>query len=121
MSKVVHFEIPVDDAERAQRFYSSVFGWTIEGWGEEPYWLVTAGDEDEMGADGALLQRSEVHAAPVVIVGVDDIDAALQRATDAGAKLVHGKNAVPGMGWSGYVEDPEGNVIGVWQTDESAA
>jgi len=27
--KVVHFEIPFDDAERARKFYSEAFGWTI--------------------------------------------------------------------------------------------
>jgi len=27
MDKVVHFEIPVEELERAQKFYKSVFGW----------------------------------------------------------------------------------------------
>ena len=121
MSKVVHFEIPVDDPARAQAFYSSVFGWRVQGWGDQPYWLVQAGEEGEQGADGALIARSDVHAAPVVVIAVDDIDAALERATAAGADLVHGRQAVPGMGWSGYVRDTEGNIIGLWQNDESAA
>lgn len=121
MSKVVHFEIPVDDAERAQQFYESVFGWAVQGYGDMPYWLVQAGPEDEVGADGALIGRSEVHSAPVVIIGVDDLDDAMQRATEAGASVAHGKQAVPGMGWSSYLRDTEGNVIGLWQSDESAA
>ena len=121
MSKVVHFEIPVEDADRAQKFYGDVFGWEAQGYGEQPYWLVTAGAEDERGADGAFIKRSEVHASPVIIIAVDDIDSALQRAQDAGARLLNEKVAVPGMGWSGYVEDTEGNVIGMWQNDESAA
>ena len=28
MNKVVHFEIPVDDVKRAQKFYGEVFGKT---------------------------------------------------------------------------------------------
>ena len=120
MAKVVHFEIPVDDAERAQRFYRSMFDWDVQGYGEQPYWLVQAGPEDEPGANGALLARSEVHSSPVVIIGVDDIDSALRRATDEGAQVVHERQAVPQMGWSAYFRDPEGNVVGLWQSDESA-
>ena len=29
MDKVVHFEIPADELERAQKFYKSIFGWDI--------------------------------------------------------------------------------------------
>jgi hypothetical protein len=29
MSKVVHFEIPAEDMERASKFYENVFGWEI--------------------------------------------------------------------------------------------
>ena len=30
MDKVIHFEIPVDDAKRAQDFYKNIFGWKPE-------------------------------------------------------------------------------------------
>ncbi|VVB85161.1 Uncharacterised protein [uncultured archaeon] len=33
MEKVVHFEIPADDLERAQKFYRNVFGWKMAGIG----------------------------------------------------------------------------------------
>jgi uncharacterized protein len=29
MDKVIHFEIPAEDTERADKFYSQVFGWNI--------------------------------------------------------------------------------------------
>jgi len=38
MSKIVHFEIPVDDPDRASAFYHDVLGWEISGFGKEPYW-----------------------------------------------------------------------------------
>lgn len=119
MARVVHFEIPVDDPERAQSFYREVFDWKLSGYGDAPYWLASTGESDA-GIDGALIGRSDVHAATVVVIDVDDVDAAMARATEAGAEQVHGKQAVPGMGWSSYFRDPEGNVVGLWQTDESA-
>ena len=30
MNRPVHFEIHVDDFDRAKKFYSDVFGWTFE-------------------------------------------------------------------------------------------
>jgi predicted enzyme related to lactoylglutathione lyase len=30
MRKVVHFEIPADDLDRAKTFYGSVFGWQLQ-------------------------------------------------------------------------------------------
>ncbi len=27
MDRVVHFEIPYDDADRAKKFYQGIFGW----------------------------------------------------------------------------------------------
>lgn len=120
MGKVVHFEIPVGDPERAQDFYTEAFGWSFQGWGDVDYWLTSIGDEDEFGVEGALIGRSDVHAAPVVVIDVDDVDDAIRRAVDAGAELVQGKQAVPTMGWSAYVRDTEDNVIGLWESDEEA-
>lgn len=47
MPKVVHFETPADDLQRAAAFYHDVLGWTISRFGDEPYWLVLAGGDDE--------------------------------------------------------------------------
>ncbi|WP_370626953.1 VOC family protein [Salinibacterium sp. ZJ450] len=32
-SRVMHFEIPIDDSDRASRFYAEVCGWTVSKWG----------------------------------------------------------------------------------------
>lgn len=120
MAKVVHFEIPVDDADRATAFYQEVLGWQINGWEGQPYWLVTAGPEDEPGADGALTPRGDIHASPVLIAAVDDIERTLELAERAGGSVLQGKLSIPGMGWSAYLRDSEGNTVGLFQHDPSA-
>lgn len=115
MSKVVHFEIPIDDAERAGTFYSEVFGWEVEGWQGEPYWLVTAGPEDERGVDGALIGRGDVHATPVLVIGVASVEETIGAARSAGAEVLIDKQEIPGVGYSAYLRDTEGNVIGVFE------
>jgi predicted enzyme related to lactoylglutathione lyase len=120
MAKIVHFEIPVDDAERASAFYREALGWEVSGFGTQPYWLVTAGHDDEPGANGALIGRGEVHRSPVLIVGVDQIDEAVQKVVRAGGHLVQDELAIPGVGWSAYFRDTEGNTIGLFQPDSGA-
>lgn len=120
MAKVVHFEIPVDDADRATAFYQEVLGWQVNGWGDQPYWLVTAGPEDEPGADGALIPRGDVHTSPVLIVSVEDIGATLKTAERAGGAVLQDKLPIPDMGWSAYLRDSEGNTIGLFQQDPGA-
>lgn len=83
--------------------------------------LVQAGAADEPGADGALIARGDIHRTPVLIAGVDDVESALRRVEAAGGTVVQGRMAVPGVGWSAYVRDPEGNTIGVFQPDTDAA
>jgi predicted enzyme related to lactoylglutathione lyase len=121
MPKIVHFEIPVDDPQRAAAFYRDALGWEITRFGEEPYWLVRAGTDEEPGADGALVSREELHQSPVVIAGVADIDDALSRVQKCGGQTIQGKLPIPGMGWSAYIRDPEGNTIGFFQPDMNAA
>jgi uncharacterized protein len=57
----------------------------------------------------------------VVIAGVQDIDGVLSRVESCGGKVAQAKLPVPGMGWSAYVLDSEGNTIGLFQQDPSAA
>lgn len=56
--KVVHFEIPVDDGDRAVAFYARALGWGLERWGPLEYWTTAAGDGDGIG--GALTRRMAI-------------------------------------------------------------
>ena len=127
MQKVVHFEIPADDVERAKSFYGSVFGWELqtmqmEG-GEYTSVKTTAVDEQtqmptEPGAiNGGLYQRSEqAPSTPVITIDVDAIDTALKQVEDKGGSTVVPRTPIPGMGAFAYFQDPEGNVLGLWET-----
>lgn len=122
MGKVVHFEVPVDDPQRARAFYSDVFGWKLDAYGEEGYWLATAGEPDERGVDGALINRGAIHASPVIVIGVASVDDCLASAERAGAEVVMGKQTIPSIGFSAYLRDTEGNVIGIFEpADEASA
>ena len=118
MTRVVHFEIGVDNPERAIKFYEAVFGWKITKWdGPVDYWLVVTGKEDEPGIDGALQNRSDAPQPVINIVGTTNIDDSLEKITKAGGSILRPKIAIPGIGWTALAKDTEGNVFGLMQDD----
>ena len=116
MPKVIHFELPADDPERAVAFYEQVFGWTITKWeGPMDYWLITGGPDDEPGINGAIMARQHPQQPTVNYVDVASIDAAIEKATKLGAKVALPKTSVPGVGAYAAIIDPQGNICGLWE------
>lgn len=120
--RVVHFEIPFDDGDRARAFYRDVFGWELMEMPEMSYTLVTTGPVDESGStepgyiNGGMLRRESPNEGPIVVIEVDDIDAALATIEQQGGTTLLGRQQVGEMGWSAYFKDVEGNSMGLWQT-----
>src|SRR5690606_453023 len=130
MGRVVHFEIHVDDMERAKKFYGDVFGWTFEDWSSYagmPYFGAVTGDSSKPGIDGALMQRHGSSPEPgkplsgfACTMNVEDYDATEAKILSLGGKVALPKHALPGMAWQGYYLDTEGNIFGVHQPDKNA-
>ena len=123
--KVVHFEIPFDDGDRARSFYGDVFGWQTMLMPDMGYTIVTTGPSDpETGPteagfiNGGMFERSDDFpgTGPTVVIDVPSIDDALQRVGAAGGTVLAGRTPVGEMGFSAYFTDPEGNLIGLWET-----
>ena len=117
--RVVHFEVPFDDADRARDFYREVFGWQIQSMPEMNYNMVSTGPTERRGhADRARLHRRRDDAAPGTgqLAGdhdrVDDIDATLVAIEKHGGAAVGEKMAVGDMGFAAYFSDSEGNLHG---------
>jgi len=120
--RIVHFEVPYDDRERAAAFYGDVFGWDVQHVPDLDYTLASTGPSGDRGPtepgyiNGGMMQRSDAFKGPVITVDVDSIDDALGRVEAAGGKTVFPKNEVPGMGFTAYFTDPEGNLMGLWES-----
>src|SRR5262245_48061298 len=113
MARPVHFEIQADDPERAKKFYGDVLGWKFQQYGEMPYFLATTGDDSEPGINGALTTRDPGMPPITNTVGVESVDASVERAVAAGGTVVAPKMPIPNMGWVAYLKDTEGNVFGM--------
>ena len=121
-ARVVHFEIPFDDADRARSFYRDVFDWQIMAMPEMGYNMVSTGPTSDQGMPtepgfigGGMLQRQAPVTTPVITLQVDDIDAALVAVEKHGGAALGEKMAVGDMGFAAYFNDSEGNLMGLWQ------
>ena len=124
--KVVHFEIPFDDAGRASAFYSAAFGWTIREIPSLGYSIVATGPTGDDGAPsdagyigGGMIKRESPIDRPVITIDVEDIDEALKKIEDLGGMTVLGRQDVGDMGWAAYFKDVEGNLMGLWQSRQA--
>jgi predicted enzyme related to lactoylglutathione lyase len=117
---IVHFEVPADDVMRAKTFYAELFDWQFSSApGLEDYWFIQAGDEDDLG--GGLMKREAPGQGIVHYVYVESVADYADKAQELGGQVIVPKAPVPGMGWFALLLDPEGNTIGLWERDESAA
>jgi hypothetical protein len=122
--RVVHFEIPFDDGDRARGFYKEVFDWQVLQMPDMGgYTLVMTGPSGDAGPtepgfiNGGMLSRDQgATTGPVVVVDVPDIDASLEKISGLGGTVVAPKTPVGDMGFAAYFKDPEGNVVGLWET-----
>lgn len=122
MNKVVHFEIPADDLDRAKKFYQNIFGWRINDVSQMNYSMVTTVETDEKqmpkeaGAiNGGLMKRQAPGESPVIVINVPSVDEYVNKVEQAGGKVAMPKMQVGDMGLYARVADTEGNVIGLWQ------
>jgi predicted enzyme related to lactoylglutathione lyase len=110
MSRVVHFEIPADDPARAAKFYEEVFGWKIDKWeGPFDYWLITTGENEEPGINGAIMTK-EMGEMVRNTIGVDSFDKYAEKIEKKGGKMVTEKMSIPGIGVMAAFQDTEGNI-----------
>jgi uncharacterized protein len=120
--RVVHFEIPYDDADRAGAFYQKAFGWQIVPLPEMGYTLVTTGPIGEQGPieagfiNGGMMKRDEPFTAPNIVIDVANLEDTLRAINEAGGTTVSGRQPVGDMGFTAYFRDPEGNLVGLWET-----
>ena len=123
MDSVIHFEIPVDDTKRATAFYKKSFGWKVKPVKGMDYAIFYTADTDmkkfmvkKPGAiNGGMMKRDSKIKSPVITIGVKNIDQALKKTKANGGQILVEKIAVGDFGFSAYIKDTEGNIIGLWQ------
>jgi uncharacterized protein len=126
MNPVVHFEMPAEDRNRMAGFYSSVFGWQTQMFGEEMgnYVTVETIESDENGRpkipgaiNGGFFPKKDDWPAqyPSIVIAVDDILESMQKVTKGKGKVLGEPVEIPGFGKYVSFIDTEGNRVSLLQ------
>jgi hypothetical protein len=110
-SPLIHFEVAGKDAGKLQSFFRDLFDWQVNTNNPMNYGIVNLSD-DVGGGIGPAPDGQPGHA--MFYVGVDDVEAALQKAESLGGSRVFGPMEVPEGPTIGHFADPEGNVVGLF-------
>jgi predicted enzyme related to lactoylglutathione lyase len=126
MNPVVHFEMPAENRERMADFYSKVFGWKPQFFGEDMgnYVTVRTSESDENGFPvrpgsingGFYLKNSGMpNNCPSLVIAVDDINEHIKKVTGGGGSVIGEPVDIPGVGRYVSFRDTEGNVCSLLQ------
>lgn len=120
MYEVFHFELHVDNSERAMVFYGNSFGWRFTRREEPGYWHIATGPQDARGVDGELVPRLTPGCTAVPVISVGSIDECLKKVTELGGEIVR-RMTSPGAGYLAHCRDTEGNIFAVLEYDDTAS
>ena len=106
------FEIGVEDADKARRFYGALFGWSFAKQGE-------GASIDTGGAIPGGLHGGDAGASPYVFFKVDDLEAALAQVRELGGEvgeeLVDDEESQKTFGRFALCKDDQGSSFGLHQ------
>ena len=111
MARLNYVELPVRDVARSKAFYEAAFGWSLTGFGPT-YAATVTGDTDI----GLQADSAEATKAPLPVIEVPDLEAALASVEAAGGRIVRPIFAFPG-GRRFHFLDPSGNELAAVTAD----
>lgn len=110
-ARINFIELPARNLGAAKSFYANVFGWALTDFGPS-YSCTMTGDVD-MGLQG---DQSTATAAPLPVIAVDDLEAALAAVQKAGGIITKPIFGFP-SGRRFHFLDPNGNELAAWKSE----
>jgi uncharacterized glyoxalase superfamily protein PhnB len=115
--KICYLEIPAHEVTRASSFYQEAFGWEVRRRGDGK--LAFDDGVGEVSGTWTAERAPDANPGIVVYVMVADLSEALGRVRAAGGEVV--EEGHPSGERVAHVQDPAGNLIGVYEGRELAA
>lgn len=121
MNVLTHFEIPVDDVDKAKEFYSNLFDWEFNYMEEMKYLMFNTESEDgKTKLSGGIFKKPNESFKVTNYFSVKNLDESAKKVEGLGGKIVVPKTPVPGMGWFVHFTDIDGNLLALWENDSKA-
>jgi hypothetical protein len=109
MARLDYVELPATDIEATRSFYERAFGWSMTQFA--PTYSATATGDTDVGLQSNPPDRP---GAPLPVIQVKDLEAALGAVQAAGGEIVKPIRSFPG-GRRFHFKDPSGNELAVWE------
>jgi len=111
MARISFVELPARQLQSAKTFYASAFCWQLTDFG--PTYTCTLTGDVDLGLQG---DASEATRAPLVVIQVDDLEAAQAAVEKAGGVITRPIFGFPG-GRRFHFADPNGLELAAFKTD----
>lgn len=113
-------ELSTPDQAGAEKFYTKLFGWTMNltPMGPDAHYTVFLLGDNAVGAATTLQPEAKAAGVPpnwLSYVSTPDVDASLAQVTALGGKVVAGPFDVMDLGRMGVAVDPTGGTFALWQ------
>jgi len=112
----VWFDLMTPSLEKAVEYYTYVFGWGTQDWdGPMPYTMFTA---EGTAIGGVMTLPADAGAAPhwLGYIACDDVKRTVERVASLGGKVLQPVHEIPTVGWYAVIADPQGCVLGLYQS-----
>lgn len=120
--QITYIELPAAKIEATKQFYSLAFGWEWTDYG--PSYAAYEGNAIEVGLNAAALAAPQ-HApqaqdsiGPLILFQSDNLTTIEKQVAAAGGEIISTIYPYPG-GQRFHFMDPSGNILGVYQSDQS--
>jgi len=114
--RIDYVEIPVPNLQKARAFFSALFGWSFEEWGDE----YMSFHDGQMDGGFRLAKEPAPTTGVLVIFYSADLERDLQRVQDLGAKISAPIFSFPG-GRRFHFIDPTGVEYAIWSAPDAPA
>jgi predicted enzyme related to lactoylglutathione lyase len=110
--KFVWADLVTDDVPAARKFYTGLFGWTFQGFGN---YAIAANDQRPLCGMFQRERPKDSSAQPrwFAYISVQSVDRAQQEVTKAGGRVVAEPRKMAKRGEQAVFADPEGAIFGV--------
>ncbi len=124
-NNLTHFAIYIDDMARAKKFYSNLFGWNFNHYGQDDFLQIKDNSSNSSPPIGALQSREYSPLKEKIIgyecsIEVENIETIEKLIIDNGGTIVMPKTEISKVGWLVKFLDTEENIVCAIQYDQNA-
>jgi len=110
-------ELITPASERAQAFYTALFGWTLKHHEMGNHMTYMAFMRDDTSLAGIVQMPTDKQVSPhwMSYINVENLDTSVEKAKSLGAHVIKSKTLLGDKGCFAIIQDPAGAHVAIWE------